>query len=264
MKLAERQSAIVQLVNERGTVSFTELQNHFPQVSGMTLRRDMEALDKRNELIRIHGGAKSINIMAQQNEGYGKRVIQNVEQKQGIAKVAVSMLHPDMAVYIDSGTTALELSKAFPDEPFLIYTHGLHCAMELSRLEKPDLHLVGGRLSRLSLSIVGSNAVYCLDNINFDLVFLSAGGYTANRGFTCLGEEESYLRKAVIRRAEKVVMLMDSSKFGNVASYTLANLEDIDVLITDRGIDSRSLEEFRSHNIEVLLCPEGRQQGQNG
>lgn len=254
MKIAERQSGIVQLVNERGSISFAEIQSSFPDVSAITLRRDMEALDKRNEIIRIHGGAKSINYIIHTDEGYCNRIIQNAEQKQGIARAAVSLLNPPMSVYVDSGTTALEFSKAFPDDNFLVYTHGLHCAVELSRLSRPEIHLVGGKVSRLSLSIVGSNAIYCLDNTNFDLVFLSAGGYSANRGFTCLGEEECYLRKAVVKRAEKVVMLLDSSKFGKVATYTLATPEEIDVLITDRGIDQMWLEEFRAHDIRVMFC----------
>ena len=256
MRIAERQRAIVQLVNEKGSVPFSVIQECFPDVSGMTLRRDLEALDKRNELIRIHGGAKSINCVMYPEDDYNTRIVNNVEQKQRIARTAVAMLRPEMTVYIDSGTTAVEFSKAFPDDDYLIYTHGLHCGLELSKLEKPEIHLVGGKLSRISLSIVGSNAVYCLDNINFDMVFLSAGAYSSSRGFTCRGEEESYLRKAVIQRAEKVVMLMDSSKVGKMSSYTLATLDDIDVLITDRGIDDQTLEEFRAHGIEVRFCTE--------
>lgn len=256
MKIAERQNAIVQLVNEKGTISFAEIQSSFPDVSAITLRRDMEALDKRNEIIRIHGGAKSINYMIHTDEGYCNRIIRNSEKKQGIARTAVSILHPPMSVYVDSGTTALEFCKVFPDDNFLVYTHGLHCAVELSKLARPEIHLVGGRVSRLSLSIVGSNAIYCLDNTNFDIVFLSAGGYSANRGFTCLGEEESYLRKAVVKRADKVAMLLDSSKFGKVAAYTLATPEEIDVLITDRGIDRMWLDEFHAHGIQVMFCEE--------
>ncbi len=254
MRIAERQNAILQLVNEKGTILFADIQERFPEVSGMTLRRDLEAMDKRNELIRIHGGAKSIHQVVHPDDDYGMRTIRNVGQKQAIARTAVSLLRPDMSVYIDSGTTAVELCKAFPDERYLVYTHGIYCAVELSKLLKPEIHIVGGRLSRLSLSIVGSNAVYCLDNVNFNIVFLSAGGYSSNRGFTCNGEEESYLRKAVIQRAEKVVMLLDSTKFGKQHSYTLANLEDVDMVITDRGIDEQMLEEFRTHHIPVMFC----------
>ena len=254
MRIAERQRAIVQLVNERGNIPFADIQERFPHVSGMTLRRDLEALDKRNELVRIHGGAKSINQVVHPDDDLNSRIVRNVAKKQAIARKAVSLLSPDMSVYIDSGTTAVELCKAFPDERYLVYTHGVYCVLELSKLLKPEIHVVGGRLSRLSLSIVGSNAVYCLDNVNFNIVFLSAGGYSSNRGFTCNGEEESYLRKVVIQRAEKVVMLLDSTKFGVQHSYTLANLEDVDMLITDRGIDERILEEFHSHNIPILIC----------
>ena len=143
-----RRDAIVQLINENGTVSFAQIKKAFPNVSEMTLRTDLKILDEEKKILRVHGGAKSVQVIIGTDDFLNRKSVRNIPEKQEIAKKALALLHPDTTFFLDSGSTATVLARQIPDQSYLIYTTGLSCATELANLSKTTVMLPGGKLNR--------------------------------------------------------------------------------------------------------------------
>lgn len=252
MNMGERRKSIVEMVDQAGTISFTELKTRFSGVSEMTLRRDLEFLDSAKQIIRIHGGAKSVDMIIGTDDLFSKRSLRNAEAKKEIVAKAVQLLKPNTSIYLDSGTTVTELAKVVPDIPSLIFTSSITAAVELSKLSQPQLSLIGGRVNKYSLSIAGTRSLAFLQNVNLDICFLGTTGYAPGQGFTIGAEEEYELKREIIRRTEKVVMLMDSKKIGYAYTFTIAQLSEVDVIVSDGMLDEETLRDFRQNGITVL------------
>ena len=151
--MEQRRNQIVELVNRKGSISFAQLKEAFPSVSEMTLRTDLKALDEARRVVRVHGGVKSVEQVVGTDDLLSRRAARNAEAKQIIAEKAAALLRPNTTLFLDSGSTATAVARCIPDQPMLIYTSGLSCAMELAKLEKPHVSLPGGNLNRFSLSV---------------------------------------------------------------------------------------------------------------
>ena len=151
----ERQEQILGLLNDRGEIRISDLKNVFPQVSVMTLRRDLSTLENRGFLIRTHGGAVSLKKQSSvygEEDAYSHRAAENTEAKMNIAKKAMKYLDNGRSLYLDAGSTTMCLAKNIPDEPFSILTSGINIAMELTKKSKISIYLTGGQLNQNSLS----------------------------------------------------------------------------------------------------------------
>ena len=252
MKKEERQQRIVEAINELGSISLGELKNRIPGVSEMTLRRDLEQLDGERRIIRIHGGAKSVDVVIGTDDLFAKRILRNAAAKKRIAQKAAELIKPNLSIFLDSGTTATELAALLPDIPYLLFTNNITCAAELCRLTQPSIYVIGGRLNSYSHSTNGTQAVSALENLNFDIAFLGTTGYMSGLGFTCGSAEDSMLKREVIQHSEKVVMMMDARKVGVTQTFTTARLRDVDVGVTDDELPSEMAAELRQGGVEVL------------
>ena len=163
----ERREQMLSLINREGTVSFSGLKQAFPNVSEMTLRNDLKYLDAQHQIVRVHGGARSVRMVVGTDDLFARRAARNPEEKKLIAQKALGLLKPQTAVFLDSGSTAIIMATQFPDESFLLFTTGINCAMELSRLEQPTTYLLGGKLNRTNLSVHGQSTVQEIENLNF-------------------------------------------------------------------------------------------------
>lgn len=251
--MVDRWELIAALIRAQGEVTISELHKQFPNVSEMTLRRDLEHLEKSGKIIRVYGGAKSLEaIIGLTEERYAQRSLERVEQKNLIASKAVSLLKPDTSVFIDSGTTTTAFARALPDLNLRIITSGLTCALELARLQDSEVEVIGGTFNKHSLSTAGCRAIEQLQNVNFDIGFLGATGLDVERGFTTGLSEDCELKRAAIKRCAQVVLLVDSSKLGKVHAYTFARLEDVDYMVTDGELPAEILTEIKRKGVDVL------------
>lgn len=249
--MENRRNAIVELVNSKGNISFSQLKKAFPQVSEMTLRTDLKALDQMRKIVRIHGGAKSVNMVIGTDGALGLRTARNSEAKELIAQKAVQLLRPNTAFYLDSGSTTTALAQLVPDDSYLIFTNSVSCVTELSKLKVPRVTMPGGVLNYYSMSLCGTQGIQAVQKTNFDLMFLGVTSYSDGLGFSCGVEEESFLKQAVMSRSEQVVVLMDSSKIGLKSTYTICDLPDVDIVISDGNLPEVFLEACRKHNVTV-------------
>lgn len=237
----ERRDAIVALVNEKSNITFAELKKRFPQVSDMTIRTDLKALDEAKRIVRVHGGAKSVEQVIGNDDLLGKRAVRNVEAKQLIAEKAVKLVRPNTTVFIDSGSTTTLMANLFPDVQCVIFTNSLSCGIELSKLTKARVYMVGGLLNRNSLSVVGYSALKEMDPVNYDMAFLGATSYDDQLGFTCESAEDNAIKRMAISKAVQNIILMDASKLGRRGSFTIGQLNEV----TDVVMDGNVPDDFR-------------------
>lgn len=247
-----RRNAIVELINEHGTVSFSQLKDAFPNVSEMTLRTDLRLLDEAKRIVRIHGGAKSVQVVIGTDDYLSKRSVRNISEKQVIAEKAVKLIRPDTTIFLDSGSTATIAARLFPDQSNLIYTTGLSCATELANLSKPAVMIPGGALNRYSQSVCGIGAVRELERVNFSQTFLGVTSYSSSTGFTCGSNDEAILKETAIRQSRQTIVLMDSSKVGVKGTFNICGLDQVDMVVSDGNLPEEFLEECRRFRVKVL------------
>lgn len=252
MRASDRHKLIEEVVNNEGAISFANLKKYLPHISDMTLRRDLEYLDKEGRIIRIYGGARSVLSSIGTENNYVSRSALHVENKVEIASKAIQLLRPNTAIFIDSGTTVTEFCKLIPQEHYLIYTSGITCVLELKRLEKAEIFLLGGRLNPQSISTNGMSAINSFCNIHFNTAFIGSTGYDRLHGFTCGNSDDAVLKAEAIRRADRSIILLDSTKIGLTSTYTFASAGDVDTVVTDSSLSEESRKALEESNAHII------------
>ncbi len=247
-----RRNAIVDFINKKGSITFAELKNEFSHVSEMTLRTDLRQLDETKRIVRVHGGAKSVEVVLGTDDLLGKRAIRNVEEKVTIAEKVAAMIRPHTTIFLDSGSTTTALAKIWPDQPNFIFTSSLTCAMELAKLSQPKVFIPGGELNTYSMSICGLETIKSLENVNFDLTILGITNYDPDCGFTCGVLMESYLKQAVLKQANDKMILMDSSKIGKKSTFNICSLGDVDMVVMDENVPESFRKECEEAGVQII------------
>ena len=250
--MQERRQKIVEFVNRLGTVSFAQLRAAFQEVSEMTLRTDLKALDEERRLVRVHGGAKSVEVVVGTDDFLLRRSLRAAPEKAQIARKALGLLRPDMTIYLDSGSTTTGLAHLIPDERYQIFTNSLSCANELLRLTRARVFLPGGFVNRYSQSLCGVHPIHFISGVNFDLALIGTTSYAEKSGFSCGMEEEAQLKRAVIAQAERSYVLMDAGKVGLKSTFSFASLDDVDGIVSDDALPGEVVTACRARGVQVL------------
>lgn len=228
-----RLEIIKQLLIEKNIVSFKELESQFPEVSTMTLRRDIERLEHEGFAMKIRGGAKKVDQSKEREDLYSKRANRNIEEKQLLASNALQFIEIGRSVFLDSGSTIMELAKILPDVHLSIITSGPNIALEITKNHNPSVSILGGTINSDNCSVAGPTALASIKNFNIDIAFITPSGYSSNGGFTVGNYAECEVKRAIIKKANMVIMLMEQEKINKSLPFTFATLKDIDVIITN-------------------------------
>ena len=250
--MQQRRQKIAELVNREGQITFARLKEAFPGTSEMTLRTDLKFLDESGAIIRIHGGAKSIETVAGTDGFLSMRTVRNQELKRQIAVKAVELLHSRSCVFLDSGSTTTLLARYIPDEPRQIFTSGLSCATEMASLKQPSIHIIGGHLNRYSLSVSGSRSIMELQSYNFDICFLGVTSFHPTLGYCCEGQEDCMLKQTAMARSAYTVALVDSTKFGLRNACCICPPDGVDAVVTDENMCQEHREYFEKMGVTVI------------
>ena len=250
--MEQRRNAIVDFVNEKGNITFAQLEKKFPDVSQMTLRTDLKSLDEARRIVRIHGGAKSVEVVLGTDDYMGRRSVRNVEEKESIVEKAVHLIKPNTSVFLDSGSTTTALAKIWPDQPNFIFTSSMTCAMELLKLQYPTVFVLGGELNKYSMSVCGAWAIESVKAVNFDLAVLGITSYSADAGFSCDVLMEAYLKQAVLRQSAEKIVLMDSNKTDKKSTFHICRLEEVNMVISDQNISKDFQMECEKAGVHLL------------
>lgn len=251
MNVSSRREKIRSMLTSKPFVSLEEMEGAFPDVSQMTLRRDIEYFESQGEAIKVRGGARSMKfITTSMEDAFSKRLNENIISKEKLAFAAVDMIETGRSVFLDSGTTMLTLAKLLPDERFTVTTTGPNIALEITKKSRPIVNIVGGMLNRDNISVVGNTALNFIESINIDIAFIVPSGISSD-GMTSGNYTECEIKKAVIAKAHKVVALMNLSKMNKVLPYTICSLRDIDVFISDMSLPNE-MEELISDKKIII------------
>ncbi len=226
-----RQNKIKEYIEKKNVVSIKELQNLFPEVSLMTIHRDLDALEAEGVVVKFRGGARSVRYAG--DPEFNVRMRENNTGKQIIAHKAMSLIQPHTAVFLDASTTNLELAKMLPDINLNIFTTGPSIALELCRLSNPVVTLCCGKINRKNLAVSGKNTLEMLEKINIDMAFIGVSGCSVEAGFTCGAESDMLVKNLVISKARRSVVMCSKEKLSCLMPYTFATFSDIDYLVTD-------------------------------
>ncbi len=249
----ERREQIRALLLSKPFVSLKELEEMFPDVSGMTLRRDIEYFEREHEAIKVRGGARSMKfITTQTDDSITARLKENIHSKDSITARAAEFLETGRSIFIDSGSTLQRIVAYVPNERFTFTTTDPVSALELCKIGLPIVNMVGGRLDRDNQTITGSQATRFLSDINIDIALLSPSGLSARSGFTVGNYSECELKRLVVEKARLVILLMDASKIDKSLPYTFCTFENIDVLITSSVLPEELAAQARENGVRVI------------
>ena len=226
-----RQAKMREFIEQNHVVTIRELQALFPDVSFMTIHRDLDALEKQGVVVKIRGGAKSVRHTG--DIGFDERMQENNAGKSAIAQKAISLIQPHSSVFLDASTTNLMLARQLPDMNLNVFTTGPNIAVELCRLSNPVVTLCCGTINRKNLALSGQNTLEMLEKINIDIAFIGVSGCSVDAGFTCGTEGDMLVKKLMIEKARRSVIMCGKEKFRCLMPYTFANLRDVDYLVCD-------------------------------
>lgn len=246
MKLNHRQSDILALLQGGQRISVRELAARF-NVSEMTIRRDLNAMEAEGLLMRTYGGATPTSNLRPHHES---------PVQAAIGRRAAALVSPGQTVMLSTGDTALEVARHLPrDARLTVATTSLSVAQELFGSDITVV-LFGGILRKEFPSLYGPMTEAMVKNFHVDLLFTGTDGARSDNGFYTAEVQHSSLEQAMISIADHVVVVTESRKFGQPAFVRFAAIDEVDMVITDAGlspVDRRNLEE---RGVEVVIADE--------
>lgn len=231
---AQRQQVIVRTLRASGRVDVAGVARSLG-VTAETVRKDLIRLEQEGLLRRVHGGAVPIEPI-----GFEPAVSDRTEftaEKRRIARAAVEHLPAEGSVLLDAGSTTARLADIFPtDRPLTVFTNTLPIAMTL--LARPNLtvHTLGGRVRVTTSAEVGHWADRTLGGLNVDVAFLGTNALSLERGLTTPDPAEAATKHLMLAAARRRILLADHSKVGRVSLCKHADVEDLDLFITDSAL----------------------------
>lgn len=246
MYAPERHQAILAKARSVGRVDVRTLAQEL-SVTPETIRRDLSQLERRGLVHRAHGGAIPIDRMSVEPDVSSREGMYTLE-KDRIAKAALSEIPERGSIIIDAGTTTARMASMLPyDIELTVVTNSIPIASTLASRPNIQLHLLGGHVRPATLAMVGAWPESEIRSLSVDVAFLGINGLTSERGLTTPDLEEARIKTAFVSAARRTVVLADHTKFGREDFGHVANLSEIDTVITDQAIDNE-------HRLDIELA----------
>src|SRR3954452_16107897 len=255
MRQEDRLGQILQQLNQHGTVAVLDLSSRLG-VSEATVRRDLHLLEEQKLLTRTHGGAVASGVLYELPMRY--RGGQHYDAKRAIAECANRLIGAEVtSVGLNGGSTTTEVARALAARTGLrVVTNALNIASELAVRSNIELVVCGGSARAESYELVGPLAELVLANINLDIAIIGVDGVSASAGFTTHHEVEAHTNRALVRAAERVIVVADSSKLGKRGFARICDVATASDIVTDDAADARAVAELerlgpRVHVVQV-------------
>ena len=253
MLAIQRREKIVELLKEDGSAKVIDLARIF-KVTEVTVRQDLEKLEKDGVLIREHGGAFLKNIKDQVSS-ISVANHDNLDKKELIAAKCLDFIENGDTIILDSGSTTTEIAKKLKgNRHCTIITNALNIALMLGAEPGFDVIMTGGEFKPPTLSLTGQKAADFFKGINVQKLFLATAGLNLKSGLTYPSISDIVVKKAMIDAAETTYLVADSTKFGKTAFASLGALSLIDYVITDAAIEEKHKNIFQENEIELIIA----------
>lgn len=245
-----RQERIKKYVESKNVATIGELRALFPEVSLMTLHRDLTALEQMGIITKYRGGVRSVHQL--DDIEFNIRMKENTAGKTSMMKKAMKLLHPQSSIFLDTSTSNIILARHLPDMDVNITTISPNIALELCRLKNATVNLCGGTMNPRTLSVSGINTLELLEKINIDLAFIGVSGCSGEVGFTCGTEADMQIKRLVIRKARTSVVLCGADKFKRLMPFTFAKISDVDYVISDESLPEDFVRSCEENGVKIL------------
>ncbi|MGW0809259.1 DeoR/GlpR family DNA-binding transcription regulator [Nonomuraea sp. NPDC002799] len=251
MYAEERQQEILRRARSAGRVDVVTLAAEL-DVTTETIRRDLTSLERAGVLRRVHGGAIPVERLGFEPALATRDEVMTAE-KERIAKAALSELPEDGSVIIDAGTTTGRLVQVLPaDRELTVVVNSPPLATALAARANLHVIMLGGRVRGKTLATVDDWALRPLACLNVDVAFMATNGCSPGRGLTTPDPAEAAIKRAMVGAAQRSVLLADHTKFSNTYLATFAELSEIDVVISDTGLDVTLAADLAAAGPEVI------------
>ncbi|WP_062049374.1 DeoR/GlpR family DNA-binding transcription regulator [Bacillus sp. JCM 19034] len=249
MLVVERQKKIVSMLHEMETVKIQDI----IEVTGSsesTVRRDLMELERAGKLKRLHGGATlPQNKLVEPT--MEEKTAKNRHEKRQIAKFAAELVTEGDCIYLDAGTSTLEMIPFLKGKDVVVVTNGL---MNIAALLEIGIntHVIGGYVKSGTSAFIGRSAIRSLETYQFDKAFIGVNGISLKGECTTPDPEEAFIKEYAIERAQQGIILADHTKFGEVSFSTFAQIRDC-MIVTSNQIDKSYYEELKGQTtLEVV------------
>lgn len=248
---SKRIDEILEYINEHKTVSLDNLCEVF-NVSKNTIRRDLDFLSEKSLIKKVYGGVTLVqnNTMI----SYEDRDIKNSSTKLSLAKIAASFIDDGDTIFLDSGTTVVNIIDFLADKKDItIFTTNLTAIIKAIPYNNLKIVTLSGILNRETNSFAGVNCTEVLRNYNLKKCFMGCTGISLENGLTNSSYSEYEIKKIAIEKSNYRFLLTDSTKFDNVALMTFANIKDLNYVITDKMPSNKFIDYFKDNDIKLIL-----------
>ncbi|MDA3614387.1 DeoR/GlpR family DNA-binding transcription regulator [Polluticaenibacter yanchengensis] len=249
----QRREKILELLMEDGSAKVVDLAKIF-KVTEVTVRQDLEKMEKDGLLIREHGGAFLKNIKDQVSS-FSVANHDHMDRKEIIAKKCLDFIDDGDTIILDSGSTTTEIAKQLKgNRNVTVITNALNIALMLGAEPNIEVIVTGGEFKPPTLSLTGQKAADFFKGINVQKLFLATAGVSLKSGLTYPSISDLVVKKAMIDAAEITYLVADSSKFGKSSFASLGALSLIDTIITDVNIENKHKQHFLENDIEIIIA----------
>jgi DeoR family fructose operon transcriptional repressor len=251
MYAEERQQAILHKARVDGRVDVVVLAEDLT-VTTETIRRDLTALERAGLVRRVHGGAIPVERLGFEPAVAARDAVMTAE-KERIAKAALAELPAEGSIVIDAGTTTGRLVEVLPaDRELTVVVNSPALATNLATRANLTVLLLGGRVRGRTLATVDEWSLAPLSQLCVDVAFMATNGVSTAHGLTTPDLAEAAVKRAMIGAARRTVLLADHTKFGNDCLARFGALSELDVLITDSGLDDDTAGDVEQCGVRVV------------
>lgn len=245
-----RQEKMIKYIESRSVATIKELRELFPDISLMTLHRDLSALEEMGIVTKYRGGVRSVH--QPDDIEFNIRIKENTAGKLSMIKKAMKLLRPQSSIFLDTSTSNLILARNLPDMDLNITTISPNIAIELCRLKSPTVNLCGGAVNPRTLSVSGINTLEMLEKINIDIAFIGVSGCSSDVGFTCGTEADMLIKRLVIKKARTSVVFCETDKLKRLMPYTFAEISNVDYVISDQPLPESFIRKCEEGGTKIL------------
>lgn len=249
----QRREKIMELLREDGSAKVLNLAKLF-KVTEVTIRQDLEKMEKDGLILREHGGAYLKNIK-DQVQTFSLTHQENLDKKAVIAQKCLDFIEPGDTIILDSGSTTTEVAKGLKGRKNLtVITNALNIALILGAEPGIEVVVTGGEFKPPTLSLTGQKAADFFKGLHAQKLFLATAGISLKAGLTYPSISDLVVKKAMIDAAETTYLVADSTKMGKAAFASLGALSLIDYIITDAGVEEKHKQLFKDNDIELIVA----------
>lgn len=250
-----RRNHIMEMLKAKGQVSVNELSESLG-VTGVTIRNDLEQLERKRVLIRARGGAIKIEQgFAEEDHTLSDKQKKNLAEKREIGKAAAQLIEENNTIILDSGSTTCELARSLKQfNGLTVITNAINVADVLAEYPNINVIVPGGMLKRHSSSLVGILAERGFKDYFCDKLFLGVDGFDLDFGISTPDPEEAHLNQVMIGISKEVIVVADSSKFQHRGFAFIAPVSKINTVVTDKGLLPEHKAKLESLGVRVIIA----------